>query len=157
MAIKKKAAAKKKRAKVANPAKYPRHSLEKSLRIPLAILEQNAGKECSDKESAAFVGVSYNGPYQSEIGSAKKYGLLTSPAKQRVVVTELAKRILRPQSPEDELAGLREAIQKAPDIVDVYQHYRGENIPDDVFFENTLVDNFRNLCSDPNASKLSSK
>lgn len=143
MAAKKKTAAKKKRVKVANPAKYPRHSLEKSLRIPLAIIEQNAGKECSDKESAAFVGVSYNGPYQSEIGSAKKYGLLTSPATKRVVVTELAKKILKPQSPEDEIIGLRQAIQNAPDIVDVYQHYRGENIPDEVFFENALVDNFK--------------
>jgi len=25
----------------------------------------------------------------------------------------------------------------------VYQHYRGENIPDEMFFENTLVDNFK--------------
>ena len=149
MATKKKAAAKKKsvakkaRKAVSNPAKYPRHSLEKSLRIPLAILEQNAGKECSDQESAAFVGVSYNGPYQSEIGSAKKYGLLSSPATKRVVVTDLAKKILRPQSPDDEISSLRQAIQNAPDIVDVYQHYRGENIPDEVFFENTLVDNFK--------------
>ena len=141
--VKKKASKKKTRVKVTNPAKYPRHSLEKSLRIPLAILDQNAGKECSDQESATFVGVSYNGPYQSEIGSAKKYGLLSSPARQRIVVTDLAKRILRPQSPDDEIAGLRQAIQNAPDVVDVYQHYRGENIPDAVFFENTLVDNFK--------------
>jgi len=92
MATKKKKASQKVRAKIANPAKYPRHSLEKSLRIPLAILNQNAGKECSDQESAAFVGVSYNGPYMSEIGSAKKYGLLSSPGTKRVVVTDLAKK-----------------------------------------------------------------
>lgn len=148
MVAKKKSAAKKKRsgkssrARVSNPAKYPRHSLVKALRIPLAILDQNAGQECSDQESAAFVGVSYNGPYKSEIGSAKKYGLLSSPSAKRVVVTDLAKKILRPQSAEDELQGLREAVLKAPDISDVYQHYRGENIPDDVFFGNMLTDNF---------------
>lgn len=31
---------------------------------------------------------------------------------------------------------------KAPDISDVYNHYRGENLPDDQFFDNALADNF---------------
>ena len=134
---------KRKRKTVVNLAKYPRHSLKKALRIPRSILEQNAGKACSDRESAAFVGVSYNGPYQSEIGSAKKYGLLSAPAAKQVEVTELAKLILRPQSPGDELEGRRKAVTSAVDISDVYHHYRGENIPDSQFFENALVDKFK--------------
>jgi len=77
--------ASRKRKTVVNSAKYPRHSLEKALRIPLAILEQNAGKACTDEESAAFVGVSYNGPYQSEIGSAKKITDLYQPPIQSVL------------------------------------------------------------------------
>jgi hypothetical protein len=36
---------------------YPRYALEKALRIPRAILDQNAGKECSDKDSARYSGV----------------------------------------------------------------------------------------------------
>lgn len=132
----------KKIKKVTNTAKYPRHSIQKVLRIPKAILEQNAGKACSDKESASFVGVSYNGPYQSEIGSAKKYGLLSAPGTKQVEVTDLAKQIMRPQSSGDELAGLRQAVLNAPDVSDVYQHYRGENIPDTQFFDNTLVEKF---------------
>lgn len=146
MVTKQKASTKKnpkKRKTVTNPAKYPRHPLEKALRIPRAILVQNAGKECTDRESAAFVGVSYNGPYQSEVGSAKKYGLLTAPSAQHVEVTELAKKILRPQSPEEELNGLRDAVTSAPDFSEVYQHYRGENIPDEEFFENALVEKFK--------------
>jgi hypothetical protein len=31
----------------------------------------------------------------------------------------------------------------APEISDVYKHYRGENIPDETFFKNTLTDNFK--------------
>lgn len=147
MVIKQKTSTKKtaprKRKTLTNPAKYPRHPLEKALRIPRAILSQNAGKECTDRDSALFVGVSYNGPYQSEIGSAKKYGLLTAPSAQHVEVTELAKKILRPQSPEEGLNGLREAVTSAPDFSEVYQHYRGENIPDEEFFENALVDKFK--------------
>jgi hypothetical protein len=45
-------------------AKFPRHSVEKALRIPRAIIDQNAGKPCSEKESAKFVGVGFNGPYR---------------------------------------------------------------------------------------------
>src|SRR5260370_81142 len=87
--------------------KYPRHSLEKALRIPKAILDQNAGKECSDKESASFLGVKYNqGPYALEVSSAIKFGLLERPSPGRVAVSEIAKKILRPQNEQEELLGL---------------------------------------------------
>ena len=51
--------------------------------------------------------------------------------------------ILRPKSPEDEVKGYREAVLQAPELAEVYKHYRGENIPDDTFFKNTLVDTFK--------------
>lgn len=41
---------------------YPRHSVRKALRIPRAILEQNAGRACTDREAATFSGVKYHGP-----------------------------------------------------------------------------------------------
>jgi len=123
--------------------KYPHYSLEKALRIPRAILDQNAGKECTDKESAGFVGIKYNkGPYLVELNAAIRFGLLERPQKDHVVVSEIAKRILRPQDSSDELSGLREAVLKAPVISNVYSHYRGENLPDTKFLENTLVDKF---------------
>jgi len=123
--------------------KYPRHSLEVVLRIPKAILDQNAGKECSDEETAKFLGIKYNkGPYAVELSSALKFELLERPSAGRIAVTELAKKILRPQNEQEELLGLREAVLKAPDISSVYSHYRGENLPDAQFFENALVDKF---------------
>lgn len=146
-------ASKKKPAKKAKPgskaaaqsAKYPRHSIDKTLRIPKAILDQNAGKECTVQESAKFLGVGFRGPYQLEISSGIKYGLLTRPSEGRVAVTERAKQILRPQSPSDELQGLRDGVLGAPVIQDVYGHYRGENLPDDAFFTNALADKFKIL------------
>lgn len=150
----KKAAAKKKRVTPKKAAKkntssttssnFPRHSIEKALRIPKAILDQNAGKECTDQESATYLGVTYNkGPYATEISSALKYGLLERPAPKKIKLTELAKKILRPQTSEDELTGLREAVLKAPVISDVYKHYRGENLPDRKFFDNALTETFK--------------
>jgi hypothetical protein len=124
-------------------AKYPRHSVERALRIPKAILEQNAGKPCTPEEAAVLLGgTSAKGPFAVEIASATKYGLLER-AEGKIQPSELARRILRPTSTEDEVKGYREAILQAPDISDVYNHYRGENLPDDeTFLRNTLVDTF---------------
>lgn len=123
--------------------KYPRHTLERSLRVPKGILEQNAGRECTEKESATFIGVKYNrGPFTAELSSCIKYGLLKRPSPGHLMLTDISKKILRPQDPESEINGLREAVQKAPEISDVYNHYRGENLPDEEFFNNALVDKF---------------
>ncbi len=122
---------------------YPRHAVRKALRVPKAILDQNAGRACSDQEAAGFCGVKLSGALAVEISSALKYGFLSRPEPGQVEVTELAKKVLRPQNASDEVDGLREAVQNAPTLGGVYKHYRGENIPDDQFFRNALVDTFR--------------
>jgi len=127
---------------ISPPAKYPRNSVEKSLRIPKAILEQNAGKPCSVRDSAKFLGVGPTGPYNVEVSSGVKYGFLDRPSPGHIEVTERAKSILRPQDPQDKIGGLREAVLSAPVISEVYAHYRGENLPDKEFFHNALIDNF---------------
>lgn len=149
--VAKKVVAKKvgKQAKVVNQnnvgnSNYPRHSIEKSLRIPKVIIEQNAAKATSALDAAKFLNLSTaKGPFSLEVSSSLKYGFLERASGSSLIQpTELAKRILRPQSPEDELKGLREAVLKAPVISEVYKHYRGENLPDDLFFRNALSDNF---------------
>jgi hypothetical protein len=119
-------------------AKYPRHSVERALRIPKAILEQNAGKACTPQQAASFLGVGSKGPFAVEIGSAMKYGFLERPEEGKIQPTDLARKILRPKTQEDEVKGYREAVLKAPEVSDVYKHYRGENLPDETFFRNTL-------------------
>ena len=123
-------------------ADFPRHSLEKALRIPKAILDQNDRKECSEAEAAKFSGVGFHGPFRLEISSSLKFGLMERPSPGRLKVTDLARKILRPQQPQDELGGKRQAAVKPPSIGEVYNHYRGENLPDQKFFENALVDTF---------------
>jgi hypothetical protein len=125
-------------------ARFPRHSVTKALRIPKAILEQNAGKACTPADAANFLGLGTpKGPFSVEISSALKYGFLERPQRGQIQPTELAKKILRPRSPTDQVDGYREAVLKAPDISEVYQNYRGENLPDDQFFVNTVVENFK--------------
>ncbi|NUQ53623.1 MAG: hypothetical protein HUU19_13110 [Phycisphaerales bacterium] len=123
-------------------ARYPRHSIEKALRIPKAVLEQNAGKECTDEQAAEFAKLKLHGQNVVEISSAIKYGLFERPKPGHLKLTDLARRILRPQKKEDEIEGLRAAVQKAPVFGEVYSHYRGENLPDSTFFANAIVDTF---------------
>jgi hypothetical protein len=151
-APKKKRAAKKKRTKRAKKtkkakptdgtAKFPRHSVEKALRIPRAIIDQNAGHECTEAESAEFVSLGYNGPYRVEVSSSLKYGFLERPSAGRIAVTERARQAIRPQKAGDDIEAFRQAVLEAPDISEVYTHYRGEYLPDDGFFEHAPEDKF---------------
>lgn len=130
-------------AKAKAKVKFPLNSLSDSLRIPKAILEQHAGKKCTDLQAAQFVGLSSpRGPFGVELSSSIKYGLLVRPEAGHVELTELGRKILKPQSDEDEKAGLRQATIEAPGLGEVYKHYRGENLPDARFFRNALVDSF---------------
>lgn len=148
MASKKKSAAAEAAAKssaaVAQQAKFPRHAVEKALRIPKAIFDQNAGKPTSVADAAKYTtGGSANGPFTVEASSSKKYGLLTTETGGKLVPSDRARRILFPQSETDRRTGLREAVLAAPDLAEVYSHYRGENLPDKEFFTNALRDNFK--------------
>jgi hypothetical protein len=124
-------------------AVYPRHAVEKALRIPRAILDQNAGRDCTDAEAAAYLNLKITGAFLTEISSSTKYGFLTRPAPRQLHVTERAKKVLRPQKENDVVDGLREAVLSAPIVGDVYRHYRGENLPDAQFFDNALTDTFK--------------
>ncbi len=121
---------------------FPKHPLAKCLRIPQGVLDQNAGNECTDREAAGYAKIGWNGEIGVEISSAIKFGLLERPAPGKVKPTDIVRKIVRPQQPNDRLDGLREAVLNAPVISDVYKRYRGENLPDAEFLINTAVDSF---------------
>ena len=131
-------------ALASSKAKFPRHAVGKAIRIAQAILDQNAGKSCSRADAAKFLGLgSPAGPFSVEISSAIKYGFLEQPEAGHLQPSALAKKILRSQSPSDTIDGYRQAVMRAPDISEVYQHYRGENLPDDQFLRNTVVETYK--------------
>jgi len=141
---KRKAAAQTRTAPAARAPKYPRHTVERALRIPQAVYDQNGGKPATPDEAVKFAGgAGISGPWRLEISSAKKYGFLEANEDGRIAPTERARRAIAPQSENDRLTALREAILSAPDISDVYNHYRGESLPDEPFFVNALTDRFK--------------
>jgi len=129
-------------AQSAQQAKYPRHSVERALRIPTAIYQQNGGKPATPREAAVFTGgTTVTGAFNVEISSSKKYGFLSSEAG-KLVLTDRARRAIAPQSESDRVNALREAVLAAPDISEVYNFYRGGNLPDKQFLVNALTDRF---------------
>src|SRR6266567_9592577 len=136
---KKKRSAKKKSAAVTgagkfSPVAFPKHSILKAFRIPQAVLENNAGRDCTDREAATFAGLGWTGSVRVEISSSIKYGLFHRPNPGRVQPTDLTRRIVRPQKPNDKIDAIRECILNAPLISDMYKHYRGENLPEENSF-----------------------
>jgi hypothetical protein len=122
--------------------RYPKDSILDCLRIPQAILEQNAGEACTDREGASYAKIGWTGEVSVKISSALKYGLLERPSPGKIKPTELTRKIVRPQDPKDKLSALRQAVMNAPVIFEVYTKYRSENLPDSEFLVNTLVDSF---------------
>lgn len=122
--------------------KFPKHSILGCIRIPQAIVDQNAGEACTDREGAAYAKIGWSGEIGVEISSAIKYGLLERPSPGHIKPTDLARKIVRPQDPKDKLSALRQAVMIAPVISAVYTKYRSENLPDSEFLVNTLVDSF---------------
>jgi len=109
----------------------------------MAILDQNAGRDCTDSQAAQFLGLSTaKGPFAVEISSGIKYGFLSRPSSGKLAITDLARKILKPKSPDDITDGHQKAVLNAPTISDAYLHYRGENLPDRQFFDNAIEDEF---------------
>ena len=122
-------------------AKFPRHSVEKALRVPRAIIEQNAGRSAQRKialHTSAWVLMAPTAWRSAPL----KYGFLERPRAGFIALTDRARQAIRPQKPGDEIEAMRQAVLAAPDISDVYKHYRGEYLPDGTFFEHALVDKF---------------
>ena len=98
----------------------------------------------ADREAAKFAGIGWSGQIQVEISSAIKYGLFSRPSAGRVEPTDITRRIARPQKSTDKIDAMREAVLRAPLISDMYKHYRGENLPDEMsFLANTATDSFK--------------
>ena len=131
-----------KKATPAKQAKYPRHAVDKALRIPEAIYNQNAGKPTVLSDAAKFTtGGKAIGAFRTEVASAKKYGFLRS-EDGKLILEERARKAIAPQSGTDRIGAFREAVLAAPELSAVYDHYRGGNLPDDAFFRNALTDRF---------------
>jgi len=123
---------------------FPKHSLEEALRVARAISDKNGGQPLPPTETAIAIGVS---PGSSEfrvlLSSSIKYGLTSgSFNSEKVALEEGGRNIVEPRSPEDARKAWIDAALAPPTFRTVYEYFRGKKLPDEMFFQNTLVREF---------------
>lgn len=123
---------------------FPKHTLEEALRVPTALAEKHSSQPLPPTETAIAVGVSPgSSEFRTLLSSSIKYGLTTGSYNQeRVALTDLGRRIVEPTSEEDRRQALNEAALSPVTFQNIFQYLRGKKLPDDVFFQNTVVREF---------------
>lgn len=123
---------------------FPKHTLEEALRVATALSDKNGGRPLPPTETAIAIGVSPgSSEFRTLLSSSIKYGLTTGSFNaERVAVEDAAKNITEPRSPEDRLKALVQAALTPPTFLAVYDYFKGKKLPDDNFFQNTLVREF---------------
>lgn len=149
---KKTAAVKKKEKKaqakavgVLAPWKFPQNTLEEALRVAKAIDEKFAGNPTKADDLVKAVGYNKENDwrYLNLLKSSTLYGLTSGTGAAAIVkIEQLGEDILSPGTSDQRQKALLEAFRKVEDFKNVENFYKGKKIPEDEFFENTLIRQF---------------
>jgi hypothetical protein len=137
--------AKKRVASKAPPWTFPKNTLEEALRIPRALEDKNAGKPMKAGDLVRAVGykMATDWRFLDLLRSANLYGLVGGTgANAEVAMEKTGADVVAPSSASQRQAALVEAFRNVDQFKRVEEHYRGKRIPEDEFFENTLVRDF---------------
>lgn len=123
---------------------FPKHSLEDALRVAQSISDKNGGQPLPPTETAIAIGVSPgSSEFRTLLSSSIKYGLTSgSFNSERVALEEAGRNIVEPRTEEDERRALVAAALAPSTFRAVYDYFKGKKLPDDQFFQNTLVREF---------------
>jgi hypothetical protein len=127
-----------------SPRPYPNFTLEKSLQLPLAIKENNAGNPWPPKELAKSLGI---GEKSSQLDfytrSALLYGLTSgSRTTAQITIERLGREIVYAPDQVTEIAAKQRAFLNVEIFAKVVEYYKGSNLPDLRFLANTLESEF---------------
>lgn len=141
-----KQSAKRSRKPVAKtPWTFPKNSLEEALRIPRAIEDQNGGNPMRAEMLVKAVGFHKTNDWRflDLLRSASLYGLVSGTGQTATVTIEqIGQDVIAPGSASQRQQALREAFRNVEDFKNVEEFYRNKKLPEDEFFENTLVRQF---------------
>lgn len=127
------------------PWKFPKNSLEDALRVPKAIDEKFGGNPTGAADLVRAVGFNKESDwrYLDLLKSSSLYGLTSGTGSTASVKLEqLGEDILSPGSSDQRQKALLAAFRNVSDFAAVEAFYKGKKIPEDEFFENTLIRQF---------------
>lgn len=145
-AAKKKATKKKSSATASRaPWTFPKNTLEDALRIPRAIEDKNAGNPMHASVLVKAVGYSKTNDWRflDLLKSANQYGLVEGSGQTALVtLAQTGEDVVVPSTTTQRQEALMQAFRNVEEFQDVEAFYGGKKIPEDEFFENTVVRQF---------------
>ncbi len=127
------------------PWQFPKNTLEDAIRIASALEEKFAGNPAKAADIVKAVGFNKvnDWRYHDLLKSATLYGITSGTGQTSVVKLEkLGEDIIAPSSSTQRQRALLTAFRNVEDFKNVESYYGGKKIPEDEFFENTLVRTF---------------
>ena len=124
---------------------FPKNTLEEALKVARAVEDKNAGNPMRAADLGKALG--FNRPadwrLQDLLKSANQYGLTSgSGANATVELAPVGEDIVAPSSSGQRQQALLNAFRNVEDFRKVEEFYGGKKLPEDEFFENTLVRDF---------------
>jgi hypothetical protein len=137
---------KKAKTKVGSPRRqpwnFPKNSLEEAIKLVQQIEEKYAGKKTKATDLVKLVGFHKVNDWRFKelLRSANLYELTKgSGEKATIEPTPLSGDIISPKGPAQRQDALVNAFNNVELFAKVSQHYAGKRIPEDEYFENTLI------------------
>ena len=126
--------------------KFPKNTLEESIRVAQALEETFAGNPTRADFLVKAVGFNKSSDWRFKdlLKSATLYGITSgSGANATIRLEKLGEDIVSPASPEQRKIALPQAFRNVPDFAAVEDFYKSKKLPEDEFFENTLIREFK--------------
>jgi hypothetical protein len=127
----------------APPFRYVSYDLEFSEKAVRVLWDNRADGPVSAEELATLLGYTgrNNGAFLTRLGNLRLFGLLEGPSSA-LRVSDLARRILHPEYPEDADAARVEAFENVPLFKAVLDRYNGVPLPGESGMKNVLETTF---------------
>jgi predicted nucleotide-binding protein len=125
-------------------SEFPKHSLERALRIAEFIENENGGKPMPPTDIAIGLGVSPgSSDFRILLSSSYKYGLTLGSYKQeKIELTGLATSVMLPVDDQSRQLALRSAALTPTTFRGLFEHFKGKKLPEGAFLENTIARDF---------------
>jgi len=133
------------KAVIKAPWTFPKNTLEEAIEIPKAIEEQNAGNPMKADVLVKAVGFKQSDDWRflNILKSANQYGLVEGSGKAATVsITQIGSDVIAPGSRDQRQKALLNAFRNVEEFRKVEEFYKSKRLPEDEFFENTLVREF---------------
>lgn len=119
---------------------YPSYDLKAVLAIPRGILDNNAGRPMNRILLAEALGHSPAGTtFRDLVTAANKFGLIAGNySSETLALTPLGERVVRRESEEERLDGLRQAMAKIPLFAKLLDHYNNNRLPAPALLKSAL-------------------